>query len=153
FAGRDTTVAAALFRELHALAPSVRLFAPDALAGYGFTSRLGSAEQVTYITAPARKPGTYPPAGQRFLERCRRLFGRPPQPYAIYGYEAMSAVLDSIRRSGPGPVGRATVVSAFFSIRNRHSPLGIYSIDANGDTSLSYYGGYRVRGGRLAYQY
>jgi branched-chain amino acid transport system substrate-binding protein len=152
FAGRDTTVASALLRGLHEADGSLKLFVPDALAGFGFTSRLGPAEQATYVTAPARKPGTYPAAGQRFLDEFHRRFGRPPQPYAIYGYEAMSAILDSIRRSSSGHANRAEVTGAFFGIRNRHSALGIYSIDRNGDTSLPYYGGYRVRAGSLVYQ-
>jgi branched-chain amino acid transport system substrate-binding protein len=40
---------------------------------------------------------------------------------------------------------------AFFTIKNRHSVLGTYSIDANGDTTLANEGGYRVRNGKQVF--
>ena len=47
---------------------------------------------------------------------------------------------------------REGAVRALFETRDRASALGTYSIDANGDTTLAAYGGYRVtRGGRLAF--
>jgi branched-chain amino acid transport system substrate-binding protein len=60
----------------------------------------------------------------------------------------MSAVLDAIRAGGGD---RAAVVRAFFAIRDRDSVLGRYSIDANGDTTLSTYGVLRISRKRLAY--
>ena len=36
-------------------------------------------------------------------------------------------------------------------IKDRDSPLGKYSIDENGDTTLSDYGAYRVENGRLVF--
>ena len=66
----------------------------------------------------------------------------------MYGYEAMAAVLDSIEKGGDD---RAAVVQAFFSIKDRQSPLGTYDIDPDGDTTLSDYGGYKAKGGKLVF--
>jgi branched-chain amino acid transport system substrate-binding protein len=43
------------------------------------------------------------------------------------------------------------VIDAFFKIKDRDSVLGTYSIDANGDTTLSSYGGNTVSGGRIVF--
>jgi hypothetical protein len=56
----------------------------------------------------------------------------------------MSVVLDSIARAGPQGNVRPAVVSQFFATRNRDSVLGRYSIDRFGDTTLPFYGGYKV---------
>ena len=61
----------------------------------------------------------------------------------------MSAVLDAIARAGSRD--RAAVVRAFFATRDRDSVLGRYSIDANGDTTLSTYGVVRIRSGRFVF--
>jgi branched-chain amino acid transport system substrate-binding protein len=85
----------------------------------------------------------YGPSGQEVLDA---LGG--PDPYALYGYEAMSVVLDAINRGGPTREG---TVAAFFATRDRDSVLGRYSIDRFGDTTLTQYGVYRVEGGALAF--
>ena len=41
------------------------------------------------------------------------------------------------------------MIRAFFALRTRHSVLGPYSIDRNGDTSLRRFAGNRVSGSRL----
>ncbi|HEY4097437.1 MAG TPA: hypothetical protein VGM33_18080, partial [Baekduia sp.] len=46
---------------------------------------------------------------------------------------------------------RAAVIAAFFKTKNRNSPLGTYSIDENGDTTLADYGGNRVSRGKLVF--
>ena len=72
-------------------------------------------------------------------------FGRQPAPEALQAYEAANAVLYAIRAAGEKGNDRSAVTKAFFSIRDRESVLGRYSIDRFGDTSLSRYAGNRVR--------
>jgi len=75
-----------------------------------------------------------------------------PDPYAIYGFEAMNLILDSIQRaSTKGDLTRQSVVDALLTTKNRASVLGNYSIDQNGDTSLTDYGLYEVVGGKLTF--
>jgi branched-chain amino acid transport system substrate-binding protein len=89
-------------------------------------------------------------AGRAFFERFRARTGRAPHAYAIFGYEAMAVVLDAIDRAAD-PASRAAVVDAFFATRDRDSPLGRYSIDAFGDTTLATCGGYRVADQRIVW--
>ena len=51
--------------------------------------------------------------------------------------------------SEPIDVLRTNTRNAFFDTSERASPLGSYSIDANGDTTLTFYGAYRVEDGQL----
>jgi branched-chain amino acid transport system substrate-binding protein len=105
------------------------------------------------ITVATLDPSAYPPAGRRFFALYAKRYGSP-QPYAIFGYEAMSLMLDAISRAtdhGTAAAIRSRVVAAIFATHDRHSVLGTYSIDRNGDTSLDRYGVYRVRAGQLAF--
>ena len=59
----------------------------------------------------------------------------------------MSLLLSAIRRAtddGRRQAERSRVVTALLSTRDRHSVLGDYSIEADGDTTLDDYGVYRV---------
>ena len=64
-------------------------------------------------------------------------------------HEAMQLVLDAIERSGDG--SKESVISALFDTKDRDSVLGTYSIDENGDTTLTDYGVYTIDGGELTF--
>lgn len=99
------------------------------------------------LTSAAMDPSQLPAAAAEFLADFEDEFGRPPGPYAAYGYEAMAVVLDSIDRADD-PTDRGDVVDAFFATTDRDSILGNYSIDDVGDTTLPQLGAYQVgRGG------
>jgi ABC-type branched-subunit amino acid transport system substrate-binding protein len=94
----------------------------------------------------------YPPAAQAFYAAFRARYGKEAEPYALQGYEAMSVTLDAIRRAGAKGNDRASVIAAFRATTDRDSVLGRYSIDPNGDTTLSTYGVLRIGPrGRLVY--
>jgi branched-chain amino acid transport system substrate-binding protein len=141
-----------LWKDLHAAMPTAKLFGPDGVAESAFSSKIGSsAEKVTYITNPTLDPKLYPQSGQDFFKEYKAKFGADPEPYAIYGYEAMSIALQAIQNAGDKGNDRQAVIDAFFKIKDRESVLGKYSIDENGDTTLSDYGGNRIQGGKLTF--
>jgi branched-chain amino acid transport system substrate-binding protein len=141
-----------LFKDLHAAMPTAKLFGPDGVAETAFTSKLGSSvEKVTYITNPTLDPKLYPASGQEFFKNYKAKYGADPEAYAIYGYEAMGVMLEAIKNAGAKGNDKQAVIDAFFKIKNRESVLGTYSIDENGDTTLSDYGGDRVVGGKLVF--
>jgi branched-chain amino acid transport system substrate-binding protein len=149
YAGEPTTGIVQLFDGVHAANGNLKLFGTDDLASQAFAAQLGAAAAVTYLTGPTLDPSFYGDSGQAFYEAYEVRFGGPPDSAAIFGYEAMSAVLHAI---DVAPTKRrAAVVDAFFNINNRVSPLGTYSIDVAGDTTLNRYGGYRVSGGGLVF--
>jgi branched-chain amino acid transport system substrate-binding protein len=108
------------------------------------------------VTAPTLPSGNYALSGEEFLNAFRESNGRDAESVAIFGYEAGEAVMDSIRNGLRGDIAseaistlRKSTRDAFFSISERPSALGSYSIDADGDTSLTFYGAYRVENGEL----
>jgi branched-chain amino acid transport system substrate-binding protein len=107
----------------------------------------GSTPVASLATSAAQDPAQLPPAGQRFARSYRRRYGRAPERYAAYGFEAMALALDSIRRAGDSGDQRQAVVDSFFATRGRRSILGTYSIDAVGNTTLPRLTGYRFRAG------
>jgi branched-chain amino acid transport system substrate-binding protein len=116
-----------------------------------FVGQLGAASGETYLASPVLPSALYPPAARAVLAQYRALFHEAAGPYALVGYEAMSAVLLAIRRAGARGNDRQTVIDKFFAIRNRDSVLGRYSIRTDGDSTLSRYGIDRVVGGRLVF--
>jgi len=61
----------------------------------------------------------------------------------------MNLALDSIKRAGSGD--KKKILEALFATKNRKSVLGDYSIDQNGDTSLTDYGVYKIQNGELTF--
>jgi branched-chain amino acid transport system substrate-binding protein len=141
-----------LFKDLNAAMPEAKLFGPDGVATVDFTKEIPDKVQAqTYMTAPTLSPEELPPAGQQFYKDFEAEYGEPQDeidPYAVYGYEAMAIVCDSIAEGGDD---RAAVIEAFRNTKGRESPLGNYDIDADGDTTLSDYGGYKAEGGKLVF--
>jgi branched-chain amino acid transport system substrate-binding protein len=57
-------------------------------------------------------------------------------------------VLDAIRGAGPRGNDRQRVIDRVFAMKDRDSVLGRFSIEADGETTLSRYGVDRVSDGR-----
>lgn len=151
FAGGATPGSAALWRALHRADPKLLLLGSTSLDTPAFTGAIGSAASQTYLTTPILPLAEYPPQAARVLADYRRHFGGRPGPYALYGYEAMSVVLDAIRRAGDRGNDRQVVIDRFFKTAGRRSVLGTYSVLPSGDTTLSRYGVERVSGGRAVF--
>jgi branched-chain amino acid transport system substrate-binding protein len=152
FGGITQNKGVQVFKDVNAANPTMKLFGPDGVAESAFATKLGSAvEKQTYITNPTLDPKLYPPAAQDFFAKFKQKFGNDPQPYAIYGYEAMKVALLAIQNAGDKGNDRQAVIDAFFKIKDRDSVLGKYSIDENGDTTLSDYGADRVENGKLVF--
>jgi branched-chain amino acid transport system substrate-binding protein len=152
FGGITQNKGVQVFKDVHAANPTMKLFGPDGVAESTFAEKIGSSvEKMTYITNPTLDPKLYPPAAQDFFAKFKEKFGKQPDPYAIYGYEAMKVALLAIQNAGDKGNDKQAVIDAFFKIKDRDSVLGKYSIDENGDTTLSDYGANRVEGGKLVF--
>jgi len=148
FAGGDGAGPVALWRALHSADPRLLLLGTSSMVSESFTSQIGSAAASTYLTTPILPTGLYPPAAARILADYRHAFSGEAGPYALYGYETMSVVLAAIRSAGDRGNDRQKVIDQFFATRNRDSVIGRYSMQPNGETTLTRYAVDRVRGGR-----
>ena len=150
FAGDAATGADRILGAVAAAAPTMQLFGPSAIADAGFISQLRpDVQRRLRITTPTLPPRLLPASARAFRARFRAAFGRAPAPEALLAFESANAIIASIRAAGAKGNERAAVIAAFHEIRRRHSVLGTYSIDRNGDTSLARFAGNRVRGSRL----
>ena len=155
YSGITANNAVQLYKDFSAALPDAKLYGPDGVAESGFSdpkeggipADVASKVKVTVATL---SPDEYPPEGQEFFTQYTEKYGeKNPDPYAIYGYEAMRLALDAIERSGDG--SKETITKALFDTKDRDSVLGTYSIDENGDTTLTDYGVYSIDGGTLKF--
>ena len=152
FGGITQNKGVQLYTDVNAANPDMKLFGPDGVADSPFYEKVnGKIAKNAYITAPTLDPKEYPPAAQDFYKEFKAKYGKDPEPYAIYGYEAMAVTLDAIKRAADKGNDRQAVVDEFFKTKGRESVLGTYDIDENGDTTLSDYGGNRIEGGKLVF--
>jgi branched-chain amino acid transport system substrate-binding protein len=156
YAGITANNAVQQFKDFSAaLGTDAGLYGPDGIAETGFVSEKdggipAALNPQVKVTVATLSPDQYPPEGQEFFKQFTEKYGVDnPDPYAIYGYEGMMLALDAIERSGDG--SKENIKKALFETKDRSSVLGTYSIDANGDTSLTDYGAYSVENGALKF--
>jgi branched-chain amino acid transport system substrate-binding protein len=150
-AGEEGEGTTELWRDLYKAAPNMLLLGSSSMAGEAFTSQIDAAGAKTYLTTPVLPARLYPSPARKVLGRYRRTFGTEGGAYSLYGYEAMTLVLDAIRAAGARGDDRQTVIDNVFATRNRNSVIGRYSIEASGETTLPSYGVDRVADGRPVY--
>jgi branched-chain amino acid transport system substrate-binding protein len=133
--------------------PNIKMFGPDGVAQDTFTTKLpADAQKNTYITVGTIDPKDYPPEGQKFFKDFKAKYGGgQPQPYAIYGYEAMSLMLDAMKRAGDQCNDRAAIIDQVFKTKDKKSVLGTYSVDKDGDVTTKQFGRFFVKNGKLSY--
>jgi branched-chain amino acid transport system substrate-binding protein len=155
FSGITANGSVQIYKDFASALPDAKLYGPDGVAESGFAdpsdggipASVGSRVKVTVATL---NPESYPPEGQEFFSQFEQEYGeKNPDPYAIYGYEAANLVLDAIERAGS--TSKEDVLKALFDTKDRSSVLGTYSIDENGDTTLTDYGVYTIEDGELTF--
>jgi branched-chain amino acid transport system substrate-binding protein len=155
FSGITSNNGVQIFKDFEAALPNAKLYGPDGVAETGFVDPKeggipADVAAKVKVTVATLDPASYPPEGREFFEAFEREYNEDnPDPYAIYGYEAMRLALDAIERSQTGK--KEDIVKALFATKDRSSVLGTYSIDENGDTTLTDYGVYTVKGGELEF--
>jgi branched-chain amino acid transport system substrate-binding protein len=138
-----------LTRDLHAAAPAARIFAPSEMCTSAWTNPRdggvpGWIDPLIECVSVTRTLTAYP-GGRSFLAAYRARYGvSDPSSYAILGYEAMKLALSTISGLGAHGDNKSAVLSALFSTTDRHSVLGTYGFDENGDTTLWALGLYKV---------
>ena len=156
FSGITGNNAAQLYKDFAAALPNAKLYGPDGVCESGFVdpSKGGIPADVASrfkCTSPTLPTSELPPEGQKFFTDYEAKFGeKSPDPYSIYGYEAMKLALDAIERSGTGE--KPDILKALFATKDRQSSLGTYSIDPNGDTTLTEMALDGVENGQLTFE-
>jgi branched-chain amino acid transport system substrate-binding protein len=146
FAGIVSNGAVQLTKDVNAALPTAKIFGDDGDCTDSYTAQKkggvpASVAPLIECTVATQDLAAYP-GGKQFLAAYKAKYGpAEPDPYAIYGYEAMKLGLDTIAKSGPA---KTAVLSGLFATKSRSSVLGTYGFNANGDTTLKSYGLYKV---------
>ncbi len=147
FSGITSNGAVQLTKDVNAALPTAKIFGPDGVCTSAYTSESeggipASIDPLVQCTVATQDLSAYP-GGKDFLAAYKAKYGDAnPDPYAIYGYEAMKVALDTIKTAGT--TDKSAIVDALFATKDRHSVLGTYGFDQNGDTTLKSYGLYKV---------
>lgn len=149
FAGVTANGAIQVYKDVAAALPDAKLYGGDGVCESGFTNpaKKGIPADVgaNFACTVATLDLASYPGGQEFIKAFSAEYGEDkPDPYAIYGFEAMQLTLDTIEAAGEAGTTREGFLAQLFKTKDRDSVLGTYSIDANGDTSLTDYGLYKV---------
>ena len=147
-----------LYKDVAAADPDIKLYGPDGIAEEAFYNpakdgvpdEVGARVKITVATLPPEEL----PEGAKFERDYKAEYGPgQPDPYGIYGYEAMKLALDTIEAVGDKGNDREAVRRQLLeNTKNRNSVLGTYSIDENGDTTLSDYGLYSIKNGQRVFE-
>jgi branched-chain amino acid transport system substrate-binding protein len=136
-------------KDVNAALPKAKIFGPDGMCTSSWTNaKMGgvpaSIDPLIYCTVATLDLKAYP-GGRDFLAAYKAKYGvANPDPYSIYGYEAMKLGLDTITHLGSQGSSKSAVLKALFSTTSRQSVLGTYGFDKNGDTTLKSYGEYKA---------
>jgi branched-chain amino acid transport system substrate-binding protein len=147
FSGIVSNGGVQIVKDVNAALPTAKIFGPDGVCTSAWTQASqggvpASIDPLMECTVATQDLAAYP-GGKAFLTAYKAKYGTAdPDPYAIYGFEAMKLGLDTIASLGANGDNKADVLKALFAIKDRQSVIGTYGFDANGDTTLKSYGLY-----------
>jgi branched-chain amino acid transport system substrate-binding protein len=151
YAGEPGAAATRALNAAATAAPQAKLFAPSALYDDTFVAGLSSAaQQALTVSSPGFLKADLDPAGRQFERTFQSTYHHAPAPEAIFGYEAMRAVLATLSEAGGHVAVRQIVVRDFRDLTRpaTDSALGAYTI-SGGDTNIAPFVFANVTGGKL----
>ena len=145
-----------LTKDLKSVAPEIQFMGPDGILTQAYIDAAGAdvAEGALGTVAGTAKDDLKG-KGADFYKNFAAKYNKPnPDPYAIYGYEAMNVALAAIERAGKKD--RAAILAEIGKTKDYEGALGTWSFDENGDTTLdrseNTMGGYKAVGGKWVFQ-
>jgi branched-chain amino acid transport system substrate-binding protein len=129
---------------------TVKFIGPDGIYTAALIEGAGETAEGVFATTPGLALKDLGEKGKKFFADYAAKFGETNEPYAIMGYDAMSAAIQAIEdvcAAGGDPTNRAAVTEAVFALKDFDGALGTWSFNENGDISLPYYLVGQVQGG------
>jgi len=151
FGGTTQTKAGQVAKDMIAVGLNCKIMVPDGCFEDAFISAAG-AENVNdraLITFGGLPPEKLKGKGAEFVANYKKKFGKDPEAYAAYGYEAAKVAIEAIRSAGKKD--RDAIREACLKIRNFEGALGKWSFDKNGDTTMKRMSGNTVRHGKFEF--
>lgn len=151
YGGTTQTQAGQIAKDMVAGGLDAKYMVPDGCYEQAFIEAAGAENLngrafLTFGGVPAKE---LTGKGAEFYEGYKAKFQAEPEAYAVYGYEAARAVLDAIERAGTKD--REAIRAALAETRDVEGALGVWSFDANGDTTLTTMSGNGVENGQFKF--
>lgn len=152
FGGTTQTAAGRLIKDLRAARLTCPVMVPDGCYEQAFIQS-ASAQDLTnvYATIGGTDPALLKGKGEEFVGKYKAKFGKDPEAYAVYGYEAAAVFLAAARKVGKKD--REAILKACLETKDfEGGAVGKWSFDADGDTTLQQLTISRVENGRFVPQ-
>lgn len=151
FGGTTQTNAGQIAKDMVAVGLRARLMVPDGCFEDAFIEAAGAAvvNDRVFVTFGGVPPDALQGEGAEFVKKYKARFGIDPQAYAAYGYVAMKVALDAIAKTPS--LDRDAVRKAVAQARYEGGPLGAWSFDDNGDTTMRTMSGSTVKAGKFKF--
>lgn len=151
FGGTTQTKAGQIAKDMVAVGLTCKLMVPDGCFEDAFIESAGAENlnERCFVTFGGMPPEKLTGKGKEFVERYTKKYGKMPEAYAVYGYEAAKVAIEAVKRAGKKD--RDAIRAATLSIRNFDGALGKWSFDKYGDTSLRAMSGNIVRKGKFEF--
>jgi ABC-type branched-subunit amino acid transport system substrate-binding protein len=150
YAGSSEPGATSALSQAAASNPKIKLFVPSALDDPAFVAQLPPAVQRTLVVSvPGFLSAALNSKAKKFVSDFRQAYGHTPETQAVFGYAAMSALLNVLSQAGTAANNRGAVVHRFQAISNLPSVLGPLTMNAQGDTNITAFVFSRVKAGKL----
>lgn len=143
-----------LVKDIRSVGFAGMIMGPDGIAEEAFIQAAGEAAEGVYTTFGGIPPNALEGKSKTWADSYKAKFGGNPEVYTIYGYVAATTLLDAFERvcaAGGDPTNRETVRKAVFDTKDFDSILGKFSIDANGDTTITAMSGSQVKNGAFEF--
>jgi branched-chain amino acid transport system substrate-binding protein len=146
FGGITQNNAGLLLKDLRAAGFTGKFMGPDGIYEDAFLEAAGEAGEGAYVTFGGVPADKLTGKGKEWYDAYKAAFNSEPEVYAVYGYEATNIALNAINQVCKKD--RAAILAAVFATKDFDGVTGKFSIDANGDTSLTTMSGVQVKGGK-----
>jgi branched-chain amino acid transport system substrate-binding protein len=138
-----------LIKDIRAAGYTGPIMGPDGIYEHALIEAAGEASEGVYVTFGGVPASEMTGDAGTWRDSYKAKYG-DIEVYTVYGYVAAQTVLaafENVCAAGKALTDRAAVRDAVFAIKDLKSVLGTFSIDANGDTSITTMSGAQVTGG------
>jgi len=151
YGGTTQTNAGQIVKDLRASGMKVKFMVPDGCFEKAFIDAAGkdNVEGNVFITFGGVPPDQLQGVGSKFYSNYKKSFGIEPESYAAYGYESARVVIEGLKRAASKE--RLAIINEVAKLKDFEGALGVWSFDANGDTTLTTMSGNTVKDGKFAF--
>jgi branched-chain amino acid transport system substrate-binding protein len=151
FGGTTQSNGGQLLKDATAVGLKCKFMVPDGCFEDAFINAAGAenCNDRCFVTFGGLPPEKLTGKGKDFVDNYKKKFGKMPEAYAVYGYEAAKVAIEAIKRAAKKD--RNAIREGCLGIKDFDGALGKWSFDANGDTTNKTMSGQVVKNGKFEF--